>query len=257
MKTLFAISPDSACIAYDCCGAGPAVILLHGGGSRRQEWHTAGYVERLQEYFTVITLDLRGHGESACPVDPADYAIDKQVQDILAVATACGVDRFVLWGFSYGSKVGRYVAVQSDRVERIILMSATLGPGATGQMRQDVIDFCAHWPPILQAWQAGSLDLASLSPNDQDLLLHFHVPAMLGWGTAMLDWPAVEPADFPCPALWLIGSEDEPAMISLKQFQPRLAGSQLQAQVMDGLDHGQVFDEIERVFPTLLAFSQR
>ncbi|MFM8321480.1 MAG: alpha/beta fold hydrolase [Chloroflexota bacterium] len=249
-------SPDGARIAYDCCGAGPAVILLHGGGSRRQEWHTAGYVARLQEFFTVITMDLRGHGESACPVDPADYALEKQAQDILTVAAACGASRFILWGFSYGSKVGRYVAVQSGRVERVVLMSATLGPGAAGRLRQDVLDFCAHWPPILQARQAGALDLASLSAIDQDLLLHYNVPAMLGWGTAMLDWPAVEPADFPCPALWLIGAEDEPAMTDLQQFQPRLVGSQLRAQVMEGLDHGQVFDEIERVFPTLLAFSK-
>ncbi|HOU13295.1 MAG TPA: hypothetical protein PKZ84_09255 [Anaerolineae bacterium] len=47
MDTLFAISPDGARIAYDRCGAGPAVVLLHGGGGNRQEWHNAGYVSRL------------------------------------------------------------------------------------------------------------------------------------------------------------------------------------------------------------------
>jgi len=256
MTTSFTTSPDGTCIAYDCCGAGPAVLLLHGGGSRRQEWHTAGYVERLQEHFTIITLDLRGHGESACPSDPADYAIEKQVQDILAAATACGVDRFILWGFSYGGKISSYMAAHSERVGKAILMGAPLGSWVTDPLRQEVADFCARWPPILQTWQAGTLDLASLSPNDQYLLLHCHVPAMLGWCPAMLDWPAVEPADFRCPVLLLVGSEDEPVMDNLKQYAPRLAGSHLQAQVLDGLSHEQVFDEIDQVFPTLLAFSR-
>lgn len=52
-------------------------------------------------------MDLRGHGESDLPEDPADYAINKLCQDILAVADACEVERFSLWGMSYGGKVGR------------------------------------------------------------------------------------------------------------------------------------------------------
>ena len=69
-------------------------MLLHGEGGMRQEWREAGYVERLRDNFTVITLDLRGHGESGLPTEPADYRIEKMGQDILAVADAWGVDRF-------------------------------------------------------------------------------------------------------------------------------------------------------------------
>jgi len=42
MNTLFATSPDGMRVAYDRSGTGPAIVLLHGGGSRRQEWHAAG-----------------------------------------------------------------------------------------------------------------------------------------------------------------------------------------------------------------------
>jgi pimeloyl-ACP methyl ester carboxylesterase len=252
----FANSPDGTRLAYDCSGAGPALVLLHGGGGSRQEWHAAGYVARLQAYFKVIALDLRGHGESDLPTDPADYTIDKMVQDVLAVADACGEERFALWGMSYGGKVGRYLASRSARVTRCALMSATLGVGLVGQLRQDAIEFCAHWPPVVQALRQGSLAPASLSPQEQDMLRRLNVPVMLGWVRAMLDWPAVEPADFLCPALWLVGSQDEEAMESASEYGGRLEGTQIRLHILEGLDHEQVFDEIERVFPLLLAFMQ-
>jgi pimeloyl-ACP methyl ester carboxylesterase len=75
MVTLFATSPDGTRVAYDQVGTGPAIVLLHGGGSRRQDWHEAGYVKRLQDNFTVITLDLRGVGERGLPMTPVDYIV--------------------------------------------------------------------------------------------------------------------------------------------------------------------------------------
>jgi len=255
-KTRFITSTDGQRLAYDVSGGGPAIVLLHGGGGNRREWHDAGYVERLQGEFTVISVDLRGHGESSLPTHPADYTIDKMSQDILAAADACGAGRFSLWGMSFGGKVGRYLAAQTDRLANAVLMGTPLGPGVTGQLRQEAIDFCAHWPPIIQAQQAGALDPASLSPADQQALHNLNLPAMLGWVRAMLDWPAVEPGDFRCPVLWLIGSQDRHAMDSLAQYRQALPGSRVQALVLAGLDHEQVFEQIEQVFDAMLAFTR-
>jgi pimeloyl-ACP methyl ester carboxylesterase len=255
MVTHFVTSPDGKQIAYDLSGTGPAIILLHGGGGSRKEWHEAGYVSWLQDRFTVVALDLRGHGESSLPVEPADYSIDKLRRDILEVADDCGVERFSLWAMSHGGRIARYLATSSARVNSIVLMSTLLGPGASGELRQEVVDFCAHWPPILEGQRNGSLDLASLSRHDQEFMHAFNIPAMLGWGRAMLDWPAVEPAEFLCPALWLVGSEDRRAMDSFKEFEASLAGSLVKAQILEGLSHDQVFDEINRVFPIMLEFT--
>ena len=256
MNTLFTVSPDGTRIAYDSCGTGPGIVLIHGGGGSRQEWHKAGYVDRLSQEFAVITIDLRGHGQSDLPTDPAAYTTDKMGQDILAVADACDVQHFTTWGFSFGSKVSRYLAVQSDRVSKLILIGAQLGPGVLGQLRQDALDFIEHWPPILKAQRAGALDLDTLSQADQNMLRDIHVPAALGWVSAMLDWPVIVPADFRCPTLWLAGSEDQYALDSIKEYEKVLLGSQVQVHVVDGLDHGQTFDQIEIVFPILLAFTK-
>ncbi len=257
MNTLFASSPDGTQVAYDRCGTGPAIILLHGGGGNRQEWHKAGYVSRLRDNFTVITLDLRGHGQSGQPTNPASYTIDKMGQDILAVTSACRVEQFIIWAMSYGGKIGRYMAVQSEKVAKLILMGTPLGLGVSGELRQDAVDFVAHWPPIIHAQKNGTLDLNSLSQDDQDFLRQFNVPVMLAWVTAMLEWPAIEPADFRCPTLWLVGSEDRHGMNSYRKYAELLPDSKVQAHIVAGLDHEQLFSEIDDVFPILLAFTKR
>jgi pimeloyl-ACP methyl ester carboxylesterase len=256
LKTNFANSPDGTRVAYDLSGVGPAIILLHGGGSKRQEWHEAGYVRRLRDKFTVITMDLRGHGESGLPTDPEYYTPEKMGQDVLAVADVCEYEQFILCGMSYGGNVSRYLAVRSGRVSKLILMGTKLGLGVTGDLRQQAIDFCEHWPPIIQALKEGSLDPASLSKEDQDLMNRFSVPVMLAWVRAMLDWPAIVPADFSCPTLWMVGSEDRGAIASVMEYKHALDGSMIQAYIVQGLDHEGVFFEVDKVFPKMLAFSE-
>ena len=256
MNTLLTTTLDGTQIAYDHIGAGPALILLHGGGSSRQDWHDEGYVKRLQENFTVITLDLRGHGESGLPTEPADYAIDKMLQDILAVADACMVESFTIWGFSFGGRIGRYLAAQSGRVDKIILMCTPLGQGVSGELRQDIEAFCAHWSPILQARRDETLDIYSLSQDDRELLGDKNLPVRLAWGQAMLDWPTIVPADFRCPVLWIVGSEDRLAMESYREFEQSLEGSRVRGHIVEGLDHVQVFEKIDMVFDTMLDFTR-
>ena len=49
-------------LAYECHGSGPALVLLHGVGHRRQGWNPV--LDLLTTQRSVITVDLPGHGES-------------------------------------------------------------------------------------------------------------------------------------------------------------------------------------------------
>lgn len=259
MTTSSIISADGVRLVYDVVGSGPSLCLLHGGGGgqTRRSWHEAGYVQRLQRSFTVVTMDIRGHGDSDKPVDPAAYTIEIMCSDVLAVADACGIDSFILWGFSYGGNIGRYLAAQSERVEKIVIMGIPFGHAASGDFRQFIYNFQAHWQPILQAQQAGTLDLAALSNEEHDVMANMDVPVMLAWLTAMLDWGINEPDDLLCPALWLSGSENESTMASIQTYEETAVKSGVQIEVADGLTHIQEFEEIDRVFPILMAFTKR
>ena len=255
METQYAISPDGTRIAFDRCGEGPALVLIHGGGGSRQEWHEAGYVNQLQSKFTVISIDLRGHGGSDLPTDPGAYTTYAMGDDILSVADACGFDGFILWGMSFGSKICRYLAVRSDRVSRLVLIGTQFGLGVSGQLRQDAVDFVEHWPAILEAQNLGTLDMNSLSQGDRDMLSNHNVSVVLAWVQAMLAWPLVVPGDLRCPTLWLAGSEDQHAMDSISEYSEDLPSSTIQVEILDGLDHMEAFDAIDTVLPKLLAFS--
>ena len=45
-------------------------------------------------------------------------------------------------------------------------------------------------------------------------------------------------------------------MTSLREYKASLKGSRVQVQIVEGLDHDQAFDEIDRVFPITLAFTE-
>ena len=254
MNTSFVVSPDGTCIAYDVTGEGSAIILLHGGWHTRQNWHDLGYVKRLKNNFTVIAIDIRGNGDSDKRIDPAYYTTEKMCQDILAVADACNVQQFSIWGFSYGANIGRYVAAQSERVEKLIIMGVPFGLGAPGDFRRFIEEFRNHWQPILQAQSEETLDIASLPTEDREELQRSNIALEVARLSAILDWGAIEPADINCRTLWLIGSKDKPAMASLTESEEELKTSKVRVEVMDGINHMEEFTEIDRSLPLMLAF---
>jgi pimeloyl-ACP methyl ester carboxylesterase len=258
MDTRFAASLDSTRIAFEVSGVGTPILLLHGGGGSRADWHTGGYVARLKDEFTVVPMDLRGHGESDKPRNPACYSTEKLGQDILAVADACGAERFMLCGYSFGGNVGRYLAASSDRVAKMVMMGNRLGTGVSGEFRQFVFNFRNRWASVVEA-AGDTFDPNSLSAQDQEEIQQFSfpgglLPAVLAFSTAMLDWGKVAPADILCPALWLIGSENHNAIDSFREYQEDLPVSKVQVRIFEGMTHAQEFESTDQILPAILNF---
>jgi pimeloyl-ACP methyl ester carboxylesterase len=203
-------------------------------------------------------MDLRGHGESDKPRDPVRYSTEKMGQDILAVADACGTERFMLCGYSFGGNVGRYLAASSDRVAKMVMIGNRLGTGVSGEFRQFVFDFRNRWASVVEA-AGDTFDPNSLSAQDQEEIQQLSfpgglLPAVLAFSTAMLDWGTVTPADILCPALWLTGSENKNAMDSFMEYQGDLPVSKVQVRIFEGMTHVQEFKNIDQILPVILNF---
>nr|WP_317617615.1 alpha/beta fold hydrolase [Sphingomonas daechungensis] len=66
----------------------PAVILLHGFPESHRTWREVA--PRLEDTFRLIMPDQRGFAGSDRPMDASDYATDKLVDDIFALAETVG-----------------------------------------------------------------------------------------------------------------------------------------------------------------------
>jgi pimeloyl-ACP methyl ester carboxylesterase len=102
MRRDIATSADGISIAYELHGeASPALIFVHGWSCDRSYW--AGQVEPFSQQFTVIAIDLAGHGESG--VERTAWTIESFGDDVAAVVKEVGLERIILIGHSMGGNV--------------------------------------------------------------------------------------------------------------------------------------------------------
>jgi pimeloyl-ACP methyl ester carboxylesterase len=87
-------------IAYEDHGRGAAVLLTHGYGATSRMW--GPQIRALADHRRVIAWDVRGHGASDSPDDPAAYSEAASVGDMAAILDACGVETAVVGGLSLG-----------------------------------------------------------------------------------------------------------------------------------------------------------
>jgi 3-oxoadipate enol-lactonase len=109
---------------YQVDGAGPNVVLIHGVGADGSSWDEI--IPALTPRFTVIRLDLRGHGRSGHIVGA--LALDDFAQDVVDVMDAAGAARPHVVGFSLGGMIAQALALDhAKRVDRLVLLSAVAG----------------------------------------------------------------------------------------------------------------------------------
>lgn len=112
-ETRFFDSFDGARLAWREMGEGRAVVLIHGYFSDAQtNWIRYGHAAAIAASgFRVIMPDLRAHGESAKPHDPAAYPPDALTKDGHMLIEHLGLTDYDLGGYSLGARtVARMLA---------------------------------------------------------------------------------------------------------------------------------------------------
>lgn len=117
-------APDGTTIAWSMSGSGSPVILVHGITENASSF--GSITDRLAEQHQVVSLDLRGHGESGL----ADsYDLASMAGDVLTVIAAAGVSRPHLVGHSLGGAVVSAVGAAAD-VASIVNIDQSLQLGS-------------------------------------------------------------------------------------------------------------------------------
>jgi pimeloyl-ACP methyl ester carboxylesterase len=121
---------DGTDLAWHELGEGRPVVLLHGFFSDAfTNWLRYGHAAAIAaKGFRVIMPDLRAHGDSARPHDPASYPPDILASDGLALIARLGLTDYDLGGYSLGARTSVRMVVRSATPGKLIIG----GMGLTG-----------------------------------------------------------------------------------------------------------------------------
>lgn len=130
------LRPD-ANIAYRVRGQGKWLIFCHALATHQELWERQRAA--LSRNFSVVTFDLRGHGESPPPGN-SDYSFESQADDVAALMDHLHIQSAALVGISVGGEIAQVAAARHPRrVERLILSSTACytdpARGATWESR--------------------------------------------------------------------------------------------------------------------------
>lgn len=108
-------SRDGTPIAIECAGAGPSLVIVHGGTGDRSRW--VPLFPLLAPKFRVCAMDRRAHGASG---DTLPYSLQKEVEDVVSVVEAQSGPVFVL-GHSFGAVCAFEAAFHTSKISRLAL----------------------------------------------------------------------------------------------------------------------------------------
>ena len=103
-------------------GNGPTIIFMHGLSANAHAFD--GLVAAgLSPAFHVLSVDLRGRGESDAP--ETGYTMKEHAEDIIGLMDALQIEKTILAGHSFGGFLALYLAkFYPGRVDKMILMDA-------------------------------------------------------------------------------------------------------------------------------------
>ena len=106
----------------------PAVIIVPGITSPAVTWGFVG--EQFGRHFDTYIQDVRGRGLSEA-AEGMDYSLDAQADDLIALAQALGLERYIVVGHSMGARIGLRAARKNSRgLERLVMVDPPVsGPG--------------------------------------------------------------------------------------------------------------------------------
>ena len=136
------ITVNGITLAYSDTGTGLPIVFLHAFPLNRTMW--AWQEAALSSQFRVITIDLRGHGESDAPL--WHYHLDQTADDVRALLDHLSIRQALFVGLSMGGYILlAFYRKYADRVKGMVLADtkaqADTPEGKTGRFQMAQIAY--------------------------------------------------------------------------------------------------------------------
>ena len=154
----FAHLPDLD-LYYETSGDGAPLVLLHGLGSSSADW--ALQLPAFAARYQLITLDLRGHGQSR---DRAwRYSVAQMAEDVAGLLAGLGLPPAHVVGLSLGGCTAQILAARHPQQVRSLVLCNTFarlrpaGLRGAGRLLRRVWLFGVAPMPVVAQYVAGGL----------------------------------------------------------------------------------------------------
>lgn len=240
-------------IYYEVHGTGPAVLLTHGYSATAAMWRPN--LAALSQRYRLILWDMRGHGQSDSPDDPAAYSEEATIGDMAALLDAHGVEQAVIGGLSLGGYMSlAFHLAHPGRVRALMLFDT--GPG----YKKD--EARAGWNQRAEATARAfeTRGLAALGRGAEVLASsHRSVQGLAHAARGMLaqrDARVINALDaITVPTLVLAGAKDEPFLAATEYMAGKIPGAT--KVIIPDAGHAANIDQPEAFNRAVLTFLER
>jgi len=206
---------------YEIHGKGPAILLSHGYSATLEMWR--GQISLLSRDYKLILWDMRGHGQTDSPDDPALYSEDATVEDMAALLDAAETEHAIVGGLSLGGYMSlAFHLAYPERVRALLLFDT--GPG----FKNDEARTAWNTRALETANTFETHGLASLQSRSREMAMSTHRSAA-GLALAARGMLAQRDAsvikslpNIKVPALIIVGADDTPFLASADYMEAKI-----------------------------------
>lgn len=230
---------------------GPVILLTHGYSATSQMW--SGQIDMLSRDHRLVTWDMRGHGRSDSPDDPALYSEIATVADMAALLDTVGARRAVIGGLSLGGYMSlAFNRLHPDRVQALLIIDT--GPGYKNDEAR------AGWNQTslrtAERYETEGLGLLASGSAERRTARHTSAQGLALAARGMLtqrDAGVITSLpDITAPAIVIVGSEDTPFLAASDYMAAKIPGAR--KVVIEGAGHAANIDRPEAFNGALSAF---
>lgn len=251
------LSLQGISLHYEVTGAGPPLLLLHGLGSSMRDW--TRQVAYFRHHYRVVTVDLRGHGQSSKP--PGPYRMTDFAQDVASLITALDLAPAHVVGLSMGGMIGFQLAVDRPDLLRTLTVVNSV-PAMPNRGFRNRLWWLVRWGFVrlfsmrTVGWALGWLlfpDRRSLrrelarrwAQNDKRAYLA-SMKAIAGWSVR------ARLPEITCPTLVLTADHDYTSVDHKRAYTARIPDARV--EVIPDTRHALPVEQPEAFNETLLRF---
>jgi pimeloyl-ACP methyl ester carboxylesterase len=212
-----------------------------------------GQIDALSRRHKLVLWDMRGHGQSDYPDDPAAYSEAATVGDIAALLDAVGARRAVVGGLSLGGYMSlAFYRAHPERVSALLIIDT--GPGFKKDDAREVWNKRAL--DTADRFDREGLDVLKSASRERSTVSHRDATGLARAARGMLtqrDARVIEVLpEIKVPSLVVVGADDTPFLAASDYMAAKIPGAR--KVVIPAAGHAVNIDQPQAFIDAVLPF---